>query len=134
MCTNSKQLIYIEYNPEHHHNGINLFCPACDKYVGSSQYLNAVFREDKIRWLANMITHYRHSHNRMYNEMCRQHTKNFNLYYDKVKAELNEGVKRKLILNHTDYLISNGITSTEFSKLMNTTAKTIELAKSKLGK
>ncbi len=110
-----------------------IYCPVCDKLVCGSNYLFSVFhRDEKLNWLANIITHFRHNHHSMYNEICRTHYVNLGKYYNSIKAEINEGIKRKIIINHAEFLIKIGVTSSHFAKLQNTKPKTIELAKNKI--
>ena len=113
------------------------YCPICKQYFDTSDYLNDIFGDDeKARWLANMVMHYRHSHvvswdrNWGRNGYARTY---LNVDYDEEKRKMNERAKRQILRKSKDYMISNGFTSEVVLKLENTEPKTIALYEKLLG-
>src|SRR5437879_5572977 len=41
---------------------LGFYCPVCDQWYKQSKYIKSVFGDYKMRWVANMVTHYRHAH------------------------------------------------------------------------
>lgn len=117
----------------------NVFCPLCGFYFRGSEYLATVFQEKETLWLANMVTHYRHTHinhwNRMWGPYGNRYRSAFDYnddFYQEAKAKVNEQAKRQIIRKACDFLNKNGITSTHFERLKGTTAQTMDLVKKKL--
>lgn len=108
-------------------------CPICGRYVKKSDYLAEVFKDNpKVEWLANLITHYRHTHITSWNKCWEygghNYRRNWFKDYDEEKAIVNERAKRQIMRKSKDILLKHGITVEHFKTLQNTTDKTIELA------
>jgi hypothetical protein len=113
-------------------NSYVVYCPICKKYFQGSTYLITVFEKDKILWLANMITHYRHTHITSWNKCWGYgggyYRQNWFGDYDTEKQKVNERAKRQIIRKCTEYLKYYGFTTDDFLKLQNTTEETVNLA------
>lgn len=99
-----------------------------DSMYKCSSYLMSVFKDDKMLWLSNMISHYRHCHITWYDKANNNpyYLKDYN--HDEAKQEQNERTKRQIIRKCRKLLLENGITDKHFKQLRNTDKKTIELA------
>jgi len=110
----------------------HVFCPLCNETFEESEYLRTVFGEVKQRWLANLVTHYRHEHVNYYNNgvgyVAAFHD------YDSFKHQANERAKRQILRKCKQFLITHGFTSVDFSALQGTDPKTLELAERLLPK
>ncbi len=55
ICSFEEDIEFIEETEQ--------FCPICNQYFTSSDYLNELFKDDeRAKWLSNMVMHYRHVH------------------------------------------------------------------------
>lgn len=113
-----------------------IHCPICGKDFKSSEYLNEVFmNNDRARWLANMIMHYRHDHLKSWDKTwSRGYYYRGNSFgnhkgydYDKAKKEVNERAKRQILRKAKDFMVNNNFTVGDVKALNGTTSKTIEL-------
>lgn len=103
------------------------YCPLCKKYHPCSEYLHKVFaREPKVEFFANLVTHYRHTHIKYYDNgvgyVCRFHD------YDAFKIKVNNRAKRQIIRKSKNYLKSVGITPNDICRLQNNDKQTLKLA------
>lgn len=109
-----------------------LFCPICSSEFLGSDYLRVVFKDYKTRWLANMVTHYRHNHitswNKCWGKNGSRYRSNWFGDYDAEKMKINERAKRQIIRKAKQYLNTNGINVSHFLELENTEERTITLA------
>lgn len=113
----------------------NFLFPIDGKYYSESEYLRSAIQDEKVRWLANLITHYRHncikSWNRMWSNGRRgaayRSAANFG-DYDEEKVKINERAKRQLIRKCYPFFLQAGIEVTHFTELQNTDWETIALA------
>jgi len=117
---------------------IHQFCPMCNHYFKTSEYLNDIFAKDeKARWLANMVTHHRHEHISSWDSTWGRngYANRFlsDVDYDEEKRKVNERAKRQILRKSRDYMILNGFTVEDVLKLQNTETKTIELYQKLLG-
>jgi hypothetical protein len=106
------------------------YCPLCDDSDDESDYLRGVFPKERERWLANMVTHYRHSHVMYYNNGVDYVASYHN--YDEFKHLANERAKRQIIRKCLAFLLAHGFTSQDFAALKGTDQKTLELAQRQL--
>ncbi|MFA9389334.1 MAG: hypothetical protein ACERKD_05980 [Prolixibacteraceae bacterium] len=108
-------------------------CPICGKKFETSEYLNNVFKDEHVRWLANMVTHYRHEHLKSWDKTWSRGSYGWNQLsewtYDQEKLKVNERAKRQILRKCKDFMIKNGFTVEHVMKLKNTDSKTIELYK-----
>jgi ribosomal protein L37E len=111
-------------------------CPICKQYFKASPYLNQVFADTHARWLANMVTHYRHQHNSSWNKMWgrngRSYCSGFMDYddeedYEKMKQQYNERAKRQILRKCKDFMLQNGFKVDHVMQLQHNDTKTIEL-------
>ena len=75
----------------------NITCPICGDKFDCSEYLNTVFKDERILWLANMVTHYRHDHrvwDRSHGYISRRYGQET---YEQQKQVINEQAKRQII-------------------------------------
>lgn len=109
------------------------YCPICHHRFAESDYLASVFDDDeKARWLANMVTHYRHEH-RAWDRSHRYISWKYGQdTYERQKSIINEQAKRQIVRKATEFLLAHGIGVETFAKLQGTEEKTIELATKKL--
>ncbi len=111
------------------------FCSVCDNYFQESKYLAEHIEDEKVRYVANMVTHMRHTHIKSWNRMWDkgagggyQTAAHFGDYDDE-KEKVNERQKRNLIRKSKDFLKAHGINSAHFLQLQENDEKTIALAK-----
>lgn len=113
-----------------------VYCPMCKGYFSGSDYLKTVFTDEKQLWLANMVTHYRHSHieswNKCWGYRGSYYRSRWFSDYEEEKHKVNERAKRQIIRKCTDYLLYFGFTVEDFTALQSTEQKTIELATKKI--
>ncbi len=108
-------------------------CPICNFKIQKSDYLKEIFGDNpKVEWIANLVTHYRHSHisswNKCWGYNGRYYRSGWFGNYDEEKILVNERAKRQLIRKGFEIFKSNGVTSEHFKVLQNTTEETIKLA------
>jgi hypothetical protein len=108
-------------------------CPYCNMRFMASDYLNTAIEDIKVRWLANLITHYRHEHISSWNKMWGKNGRSYQSAakfgdYDEEKAKVNERAKRQLIRKCYPIFIEVGIEVRHFAELQNTTPETIAIA------
>lgn len=116
-----------------HKHSYVVYCPICKKYFQGSEYLDTIFKDDeKILWLSNMVTHYRHTHITSWNKCWGYGGGYYRGHwfgdYDEEKAKVNERAKRQIIRKCADYLKYYGFNTEDFKKLQNTTNETIIVA------
>jgi hypothetical protein len=109
------------------------YCPLCGTRFDASEYLCETFKgDDKALWLANMVTHYRHTHITSWNKYwgwngwAYRKAAHFG-DYDKEKSIVNERAKRQIARKCPQYIISNGIDLDVYSKLQGTTEETLSV-------
>ncbi len=103
-----------------------VYCPHCQKSFGESRYLRNQFPDIKTRWLANMITHWRHVHT---NWDKNKYKLNGNKgIYEMDKAAVNEYIKQVVIKKYSGFLKEHGINEKHFAILLNTNKQTLKLA------
>ena len=112
------------------------YCPLYGTRFNASEYLCETFKgEDKALWLANMVTHYRHTHITSWNKCWgwggRAYRKAAHFGdFDTEKSIVNERAKRQIARKCPQYIISNGIDHDVYSKLQGTTEETLKLVDS----
>jgi hypothetical protein len=107
---------------------VKKICPLCQQPIEESVYLASVISDERVLYLANLVTHYRHNHvswDDSWRYMQRRHPM---WDYDKAKSIFNERAKRQYIRKAHEYLVSLGITADHFSQLQNTTEETLKVA------
>ena len=111
------------------------YCPLCDSYFRASEYLKENIEDDKVRWLANFVTHYRHEHtkwDRTWGRGGYGWNKLSESTYDEAKKLQNNRAKRQLLRKAASFLNFWGFTPEDFEQLMSTDEATMELAAKKL--
>lgn len=103
-----------------------VYCPHCQKSFWESRYLRNQFPDKNTRWLANMITHWRHVHTNW--DKSKYKLNGNKGIYEKDKIAVNEYIKQVIIKKYAEFLKSQGITSEHFKRLLNTNSQTINLA------
>ncbi len=103
------------------------YCPTCHDWYNQSRYLRDTFTDPATRWLANMVTHWRHEHRAWDNNVDHLVNNYGQEAYDRQKATVNNQAMRVLLRKHTEYLLHHGILPEHFSALKNAEPKTIEL-------
>lgn len=114
------------------------YCPICNREYKESNYLAEAITDIKVRWLANMITHYRHDHITSWNKCWAEYGNNYRRGwfgdYEEEKKKVNERAKRQIIRKCFAYLSEHGINADHFQILQNTTPETLELINNKIQK
>ncbi len=113
------------------------FNPAVGNYMKGSMYLESVIIDQKVCWLANMVTYYRHtlpSWNNCWGRNGHYYRHGWFGDYETEKIKVNERQKRKIIRKHLEFIKENGITVDHLKILMNTDQKTVEYAEHKLNR
>lgn len=107
------------------------YCPICNVFFETSDYIKEHIEDEHVRWLANMVTHYRHCHITTWNKVWGKNGYgSHNLdesTYDKEKAKVNERAKRQILRKCKDYMVKDGFKVEHIKQLQNTEKKTIEL-------
>lgn len=117
-------------------DGNTFYCPLCSAYFSDSHHLRQAIADEKVLWLANMVTHYRHTHvsywNKCWGGKGDFYRAGWYSDYEKEKAKINNSAKRQIIRKCYFFLIEHGITSLHFKQLLTTEPKTLQLAIEKL--
>ena len=110
-----------------------VYCPLCNDWFGGSHYLSTVFEDERSLWLANMVTHYRHSHLKSWDKMWGRYGGYYQQAahyrdedYEDRKSEINERAKRQIARKALNFLIDNMIEIDVFKSLQGTTEITIK--------
>ena len=111
-----------------------VFCPLCNKWFVGSLYLSTVFIDERNLWLANMVTHYRHTHIKSWDKMWgryggyyQQAAHYYDEDYEDRKSEINERAKRQIARKAVEFLRDNNIDTEVFRSLLGTSEKTIKV-------
>ena len=110
-----------------------LRCPVCHQKVLKSDYLMDLFDDNKqARWLAHLVTHYRHHHISWWDNCWGRYGgyyrgEWFGAYEDG-KAKVNESSKYQIIRKGHVLLLVNGIRPEDFLALQNTSEETMKVA------
>ena len=118
---------------------IEQLCPICNSFFETSSFLNENIQDEHARWLANMVTHYRHNHisswNRSWGRNGNQYRSGWGnqLDYDELKIDVNERAKRQILRKCKKYMIENGFKVDHIKMLNHTDDKTFNLYKTILG-
>lgn len=115
-------------------DGTFLF-PIDGQYYPQSDYLRTAIEDEKVRWIANCVTTYRHTQISSWDKMW-QRGRRGKAYqkaakfgdYDEEKAKVNERAKRQLIRKCYPVFKQMGIEAKHFMELQNTDWETIALA------
>ena len=113
-------------------------CPMCGEKFKESHYLSEAFKEQsEVKFLANMVTHHRHSHIVSWNKCWGRHGSYYRSTwfgeYEDEKRKVNERAKRQIIRYAKEELKEMGIRASHFAVLQNTEEKTMKLAIKHLG-
>jgi hypothetical protein len=115
--------------PAYVHYLIDMLCPICKQPVKQSTYLNEVIRDERVKYLANLVTHYRHNHVKWDDSWRYMQKKNgSNWDYNKAKEEFNERAKRQYLRKCYPIFKALGIKADHFRQLQVQDSKTITLA------
>lgn len=105
-------------------------CPICEMEFKFSSYLHTAIQNEKTRLIANLITHYRHEHQKswesQYKYISIMYDENV---YEKAKSEHNNRAKRQILRKCKPWITENGIAQYNFMELQDNDEKTIELIK-----
>ena len=117
---------------------IEQLCPICNEYFETRPYLNKLFTDEHARWVANMVTHYRHAHITSWNKMWGYHGQYYtsgwyNGDYDDLKRKINERAKRQILKKCEKEMKADGFKVDHVKLLKNTDAATLKLYVKKLG-
>lgn len=112
-------------------NQEKFYCPMCNRYFESSDYLNKLFENENTKWVSNMVTHYRHNHltswNKCWERNGRYYRKGWFKDYETEKAKINERAKRQIIRKCKDFMIANDFNLQELMALKGNTKETLLL-------
>ena len=111
----------------------DLRCPLCHCKVLRSDYLMELFdKNPHARWLAHLVTHYRHHHISWWDNCWGRYGHSYRGdwfgAYEEEKAKVNESSKRQIIRKGHLILLANGIQPEYFKSLQNTTEATMKVA------
>lgn len=124
------------YPPLYNTTG-NPYCPICNHYYERSEYLASAISDNKIRFIANLVTHYRHTHISSWNKCWGYRGNSYRSGwfgdYDDEKHKVNERAKRQIIRKSVSYLAYHNINESTFEGLSENDPETLTLAKKKLG-
>ncbi|QQS35754.1 MAG: hypothetical protein IPM56_16155 [Ignavibacteriales bacterium] len=109
-----------------------VYCPLCKKYFPESTYLASNITDMKVLWLANMVTHYRHTHITSWNKCWGHGGHNYRSGwfgdYETEKKKVNERAKRQIFRKCWRYMNYHFILVDHVLQLQNNDKKTIALA------
>lgn len=109
-----------------------VYCPMCHYWFEGSPYLLTVFDDDKVLWMANMVTHYRHGHITWWNKCWGYHGGYYRGDwfgdYEYEKKKVNESSKRQIIRKCAEFMKENGVLPEHIAALQNTTQETMDVA------
>lgn len=113
--------------------GNRFYCPICGKKHELSDFLKSVFKNDeKALWMANMVTHYRHSHitswNKCWGHYGHYYRSNWFQDYDTEKSKVNERAKRQIIRKGKEFMNAHQIGPETLQQLQGTTTETMKIA------
>lgn len=111
-----------------------VFCPICSKYFPQSEHLKKVIGNQNTLWVANMVTHYRHSHIRSWNRCWddysgRHYRSGWFSDYETEKEIVNERAKRQIMRKCLKYLKEMGFSIDDLQGLQSNSDETIKLFK-----
>jgi hypothetical protein len=110
----------------------HIYCPICNNYVKGSSYLKDTFgNHPNTLWMANMITHYRHSHtswNKRYDGTYKGHKYSLEDNYDEEKSLYNERAKRQIIRKCKIFMNHHNIRPEDLFRLKGDDPETVKLA------
>ena len=90
--------------------------------------MNEIFDSYQTRLIANLITHYRHSHQSSWNQSCHFISKKYGEdAYLNAKKEHNNRAKRQILRKCKDWLLDNNIGAEHFLALSDNDKDTIDL-------
>lgn len=105
-------------------------CPICGGEYKFSEYLHTAISDEKIRLIANLITHYRHEHQKSWESQYKyisSYCQNSEFEYAKAKSEHNNRAKRQILRKCKGWIEENKLTKNHFLALQDNDEKTIEL-------
>lgn len=109
-----------------------VYCPICRKEFLMSGHLFSVILDEKVLWIANMVTHYRHSHitwwNKCWGSSGSAYRQGWFGDYDTEKRKVNEEAKRKIIKLSHQFMIEHGITIKHLKQLQHNDEETLKIA------
>ena len=109
-----------------------IVCPICNKKFNESEYLATAIDDMKVRWFANLVTHYRHGHisswDKCWGDNGYNYRKGWFGGYEEEKEKVNERAKRQIIRKAKDTLKAYGITVSTLKGLEKNDDDTIKLA------
>lgn len=116
--------------------GEKFYCPVCKCYFIESKFLRLTIKDEKSLWIANMVTHFRHSHIQYWN-CCwgnggRAYRAGWFKNYRAEKKKVNNICKRKIIRKCYSFLLEMQINRSHFEKLQFNDKETLKLLKAKL--
>lgn len=107
-----------------------VWCPLCGAWKNQSTHLRKALPDVRVRWFANMVTHYRHEH-RKWDAQCdyldRQYGRE-SVVYEAQKRTINEQAKRQILRHARHFLRLHRFRPEHVAALQHTEAKTLELA------
>lgn len=108
-------------------NGFSI-CPLCGEEFKFSEYLNTAILNPKTRLIANLITHYRHSHQKSWESQYKYISRYCNDgVYERAKIEHNNRAKRQILRKCKEWIKDNELNAQNFLELQDNDNKTIEL-------
>lgn len=111
---------------------MDMYCPLCNDWHQASDYLSLVFSDEATRWVANMVTHYRHHHRKWDNQYTYLLRNYGEIAYENAKKKINEQAKRQIVRKCTDFLLAHGVGTQCFGALQGTTEETMVLVRKRL--
>jgi hypothetical protein len=113
------------------------YCPICKGFFRTSIYLNDIMQDERVKWLANMVMHYRHDHLRSWDNTWGRRGYGSRFLspevYEEEKRKVNERAKRQILRKCKDYMIVNGFHVDDVLGLQHTESETIKLYEKALG-
>ncbi|MEX0685019.1 MAG: hypothetical protein WD267_09620 [Balneolales bacterium] len=111
---------------------IQFYCPLCKAHHDESDFLATAIENEKTRWLANMVTHYRHVHMNIWDEKWGAggygHQSSSQITYSIEKGNINNKSMQEIIKKATAFLTDHNITEYHFKTLQGSNRKTLDLA------
>jgi hypothetical protein len=123
--------VNVPFSPESYMD--QLRCPLCHRIMERSDYLMNHFKDQpQVKWIAHIVTHYRHHHITWWNNCWgyggNRYRKEWFGNYDDEKSKVNESSKRQIIRKGHGILRPNGVIPDHFMALHSTTDETMKVA------
>ena len=109
-------------------------CPICGEEFLFSEFLNDAIQDTKTRLVANLITHYRHNHQKSWNYNSQYISSTWGEEaYQRAKIKMNNCAKRQILRKCQKWIVENRLSKETFLQLKDNDEKTLVQIQKTLG-